>query len=81
MSESLDSLIKSLDLTKTLDFIQFKSTFANHFDFERIQQLASDMHIKRVGSRSTYWKVLPFFTIFPSIVINHHNSGFRCASA
>lgn len=58
---NLETLIKALPLEKTHDFIQFRTTFMNNFDFERVRELASTQQIKRTGSRTTAWKV-SFFT-------------------
>jgi hypothetical protein len=37
---SLEKLAKSLSIDKTLDFIQFRTTFVNNYDFERVRELA-----------------------------------------
>ena len=38
---NFELLIKQFNLDKTLDFIQFRSTYINNFDFERITELAA----------------------------------------
>ena len=55
--ENLEKHCKSLELEKTLDFIQFRATYVNNFDFDRIRELTKNQQIKRTGSRSTTWKV------------------------
>ncbi len=37
---TLESLIKTLPIEKTSDFISFRTTFMNNFDFERVRELA-----------------------------------------
>ena len=54
---SLEYLIKSIPLERTLDFIQFRTTFINNYDFEKVKELAKSTQIKRTGSRTTSWKV------------------------
>eukprot|EP00347_Sterkiella_histriomuscorum_P021447 403333944 len=56
---NLESLSKHLNLEKSLDFIQFKTSFIDNFDFERLTELARGQLIKRTGSRSATWKVSP----------------------
>ena len=36
---NLESLSKQLNLEKSLDFIQFKTSFIDNFDFERLTEL------------------------------------------
>ena len=54
---NIETLIQNLPVEKTLDFIQFRTTFVNNYDFEKVQELAASLQIKRTGSRSTAWKV------------------------
>eukprot|EP00347_Sterkiella_histriomuscorum_P003581 403363737 len=55
---NLESLSKHLNLEKSLDFIQFKTSFIDNFDFERLTELARGQLIKRTGSRSATWKMM-----------------------
>ena len=36
----LEKLAKEIPVDKTLDFIQFRTTFINNYDFERVRELA-----------------------------------------
>ena len=36
-SQTLEDLVKTLNVERTFDFIQFKTTFMNHFDFDRVR--------------------------------------------
>ena len=56
-ADTLENLAKSLPVEKTLDFIQFRSAFINHYDFEKVRDMAQSSQTTRTGSRSTSWKV------------------------
>jgi len=51
------NLWRELSQERTLEFVPFRATFLNNFDFERVVQLARDSQIARTGSRVTTWKV------------------------
>lgn len=57
VSTYTEKMAKALPVEKTLDFIQFRTTFVNNYDFERVRELSQSLQIKRTGSRSTSWKV------------------------
>lgn len=42
-NSNIETLIKSLPVDKSLDFIQFRTTFVNNYDFERVQELAAQL--------------------------------------
>ncbi len=37
---TIENLARNLPLDKTLDFIQFRTTYLNNFDFEKARDLA-----------------------------------------
>ena len=57
-AKTLEELGKLLNLEKTLDLIQFRSTFLSNFDFGKVRELSANPNSKRTGSRSTSWKVI-----------------------
>ena len=47
------------------DFIQFRTTFFNNYDFQLVKDTARKMQtLERTGSRSTTWKVRNLFSLF-----------------
>jgi len=68
MTEALfQTSVYSLPIERTLDFIQFRTTFINNYDFERIREYARDAQIKRTGSRTTCWKVRSFLSFLQNL--------------
>ena len=56
-SRIVEDYSKDIHFDKTVDYIQFKQTFCNNFDFDHIKELAKSQQIRRTGSRITSWKV------------------------